>query len=158
MAWPARALVAAGALALAGCSLQLGDAQEVPRYVAVEADGVHLDVLDGMAEAEVPSGFSRFWQTQTGTLDASIGIAPGAAPDAFVDAQLASLGEVMDDLDVHDAGDGAAFFEGTGVNGKTYTGIAAVRGTTGVVVSSGSGLAEAVLRHVVDSVTPAERG
>ncbi|QAY69961.1 hypothetical protein [Xylanimonas protaetiae] len=150
------AAAALAALALAGCSAQIGDVVEIPDYTPVEADGVQLDILDGMTEANAPAGFSTFWQSRTGTSRVSIGIATDADASGFVADQLASLGTTFKGFESTEGDDGSATFSGTGVDGDEYTGIVAVRGTTGVVMSAGPGVSGGVLQHVVDSIEPSD--
>ncbi|MEU2199809.1 hypothetical protein [Isoptericola sp. NPDC019482] len=150
----AAALVALAAL-LAGCSWQIGDVEEVAQYRQVESDGVALEVLDGMEAAPAPDGFAAFWQTTAGTSTVSVGIAPGAEPAQFVEAQVAEMGRVMDDVEFAEHGDDAVRFAGTGVDGERYTGLIAVRGSTGVLVSADEDADSGVLQHVVDSVAAA---
>jgi len=146
------AALVGGAL-LAGCSWQVGDLEEVADYHQVESDGVSLEVLDGMESAQAPEGFTAFWQTAAGTSTVSVGIAPGVEPEAFTEAQVAEMGRVMGDVETEvDGAADATRFTGTGVDGERYTGLIAVRGSTGVLVSGDEDVSDDVLQHVVDSV------
>ncbi|MEU2199810.1 hypothetical protein [Isoptericola sp. NPDC019482] len=155
----------AGLLAVAGCSSDGGsDAEATGEMSApaaedtfanletVEAGGASVDVLAGMESYDPPEGYAGFWQTPEGeSPQVTVGLAPDADPTTFVDDQLASMSGVMDDLEVVDQTDMQATFTGTGVDGATYTGIAAINGTVGVMVSAGDGLDEQVLQQIVDS-------
>ncbi|ACZ29539.1 hypothetical protein Xcel_0500 [Xylanimonas cellulosilytica DSM 15894] len=146
----------AGALLFGGCSVSVGNVTKVPEYVEVEAQGVRLEVLDGMVESDVPVGFDAFWQNHDGGALVSVAVATFVDESTFVDDQVASLGEAMPDITTSDAGGGAVAFEGTGVDDSTYTGLIAVRDGIGVVVSAGEGVADAVVGHVVESVQATE--
>ncbi|HWV76650.1 MAG TPA: hypothetical protein VN027_04990 [Isoptericola sp.] len=157
----------AGLLAVAGCSSDGGETEPTAGSAAeesapaedaaaeletVEAGGASVDVLAGMDSYDPPEGFAGFWQTPEGeSPQVTVGLAPDADPATFVDDQLASMSGVMDDLEVVDQTDTQATFTGTGVDGATYTGIAAINGTVGVMASAGEGLDEQVLQQMVDS-------
>jgi hypothetical protein len=147
----AAATVAAAALLTAGCSVEVGDVQKIPRYVAVEAPGVRLDVLDGMVAVDV-RGYDAFWQNHGADPQVSVGVVTAPDEGTFAADQLDALGGVMSDFTSEEADGGAVAFEGTGVDDARYRGLVAVRDGVGVVISAGEGIADGVLRHVVDSV------
>lgn len=127
------------------------DAELVP----AEAGNVLLSIVEGMEPvSDVTAGFVGQWQTPEGvTPQVTIGVAEDVDPATFVDDQWQMMSSVIDDLEVVDEWDGFKMFQGTGVDGDTYTFVAQVNDTVGVLASAGSGFDEGTLLDIANSAS-----